>query len=447
VSHAASHENLANAQAAHAAHARTLLTKDNITFPAGAGAGKGTMLLGAGAVMVAAAAGMGYAGVGGVWARQALAAYHVGAMAVLAMCLGSLFFVMVFHLTNAGWTGTIRRQFENVMSFLPFAFLLVLPTLAIEIARSHTNDGHLFAWLTPEAAKNHELQQKWTYFFGPLSEPGTAGAFPGFFVLRALIYGCVWTYLSRKLLSLSRRQDETGDRMLTAQARFISAWGMLIFALTTAFAAFDWLMSLDYRFFSTMWGVYYFAGAAFSSSALVAIILAVLRSKGKLMGAVTEEHFHDLGKLMLTFTVFWGYIGFSQYFLIWYSNIPEETAFYNFRASPQWLPWGRLLIAGHFVVPFLILLFRPVKRSPKALILMALWAIALEVVDLYWIVRPMVYGHEPTPGPMAYVVDLLGIVGVLVLFAGYLVRAVPKGLLVAINDPRIEEAMGHKNYV
>jgi hypothetical protein len=443
VSHAA-HGSLAHDHGSHGA-SRAVLNKTNITFEPKAG--RGNMLLGLGVVLVAACAGLGYAKVGGIWTRQALAAYHVGTMAVLAMCLGAMFFVMVFQLMNAGWTGTIRRQFENVMSFLPWAFVLVLPTLVIEMAHRGPHQGHLFAWLAPESATNHELQEKWTYFFGPLSKPGTVGAFPAFFVLRAVIYAGLWTYLSRKLLSLSKRQDETGDVALTAQARRMSAWGILLFALSLTFAAFDWLQSLDYRFFSTMWGVYYFAGSAFSGAAVVTLVLAVLRGKGKLAGAVTEEHFHDLGKLMFTFTVFWGYIGFSQYFLIWYSNIPEETAFYNFRSSPQWQPVGAFLILGHFVVPFLILLFRPIKKSPQALVLMALWAILMELTDMYWIVRPMVYGHEATPGPMAYLVDLLGILGVLAIFAGYLVRTIPQSNLVAINDPRMDEALGHKNYV
>jgi hypothetical protein len=444
VSYVAANGNFA---ALRAGHAHPELSRENTTFGPGAGKGVGTGLIGFGAVLVALAAVMGYLGVGGVWARQALAAYHIGAMSVLAMCLGATFFVMVFHLTNAGWTATIRRQFENVMSFLPFAMLMVVPTIVIEIARRSSNEGHLFGWLTPAAAASHELQAKWTFFFGPTSEPGTVGAFPAFFVLRAIIYAAAWTFLSRRLMALSVEQETSPNAAPIARARFMSAWGMLVFALSTAFAAFDWLQSVDFRFFSTMWGVYYFAGAAFASSGLLAMILAILRLKGKLQGAVTQEHFHDLGKLMFTFTVFWGYIGFSQYFLIWYSNIPEETAFYNFRASDEWMPLGTFLIVGHFVIPFLILLFRSVKRSPKALILMATWAILLEVLDIYWIVRPMVYGEHPGPGAAALVVDILGIVGALAIFAGYLIRKIPQGNLVALNDPRMDEALGHKNYV
>lgn len=430
----------------HAADPAVALRAENITFPAGTGKGMGFGLIGIGLLLAVGALVIGGTHAMGATFKQALAAYHLTTMAVLAMSLGALFFVMVFHLTNAGWSATIRRQFENVASFVPFAFLLVIPTLIIEIA----NRGVLFAWLGEEAAHTHLLQAKWGYFFTPGTDYADmhAGAFPTFFVLRALIYGAVWTGLSLKLRSLSLEQDATGDRAPTARARFISSWGMILFALSTAFAAFDWLMSIDYGFFSTMWGVYYFAGAAYSSVAVVAIILAMLRLRGKLEHAVTSEHFHDLGKLMFTFTVFWAYIGFSQYFLIWYSNIPEETAFYEFRNTADWQWLNRLLILGHFVIPFLILLFRPIKRSPKALIFMGLWAVALELADLFWIVRPAAaIGDHGEPVSGSFLVDALAILGIMALFAGYLIQKIPQHPLVAMNDPRMPEALGHKNYV
>ena len=420
------------------------LAAQNIAFPAGSGKSVALTLMVLGLAAIALAGIAGIMGIGQIWARQVLAAYHIGTMAVLAMCLGALFFVMVFHLTNAGWTGTIRRQFENVMSFLPFAVLMIVPTLVIEIAL----DGRLFAWMGEEATHNFLMQKKAPFFFlnqefGPGLDP-----FPLFWVLRSVLYLAVWTFLSRRLIQLSREQDRTASSGPTAKARFLSAWGLLVFALTTAFAAFDWLMSMDYTFFSTMWGVYYFAGAAFSSAGLMVLIFAVLRSRGKLEGAVLPEHFHDMGKLMFTFTIFWSYIAFSQYFLIWYSNIPEETAFYLHRNAGPWKALGVFLIFGHFVIPFLILLFRKVKRNYRLLSVMAVWAILVEVADLYWIVRPMVYAKaEQTPGAIGVAVDVLAIAGVLAIFAGYLVLKVPAGPLVAVNDLRMEEALGHKNYV
>ncbi|HYE62774.1 MAG TPA: hypothetical protein VD997_12330 [Phycisphaerales bacterium] len=424
-----------------------VLRPENVTLaPTGRGMGFG--LIGLGVVLAIVAFVLGWQHFAGVAFKQALAAYHLATMSVLAMSLGALFFVMVFHLTNAGWSATLRRQFENVAAFVPFAWLMVLPTLAIEIK----SGGLLFTWLGEHASHSPILQGKWGYFFTPGTDHDHMkhGAFPTFFVVRALLYGAVWTYLSTTLRKLSIAQDTSGDRALSVRARFISSWGMLLFALSTAFASFDWLMSLDYTFFSTMWGVYYFAGAAYASVAVVAVILATLRNRGKMVGAVTPEHFHDIGKLMFTFTVFWAYIGFSQYFLIWYSNIPEETAFFYYRMQGQWLNLGRFLIIGHFVAPFLILLFRPIKRTTGAIVLLGLWAILMEFSDLYWIVRPMAYAGVEGGGPrglMPMLVDALAILGVVAIFAGYIIQKIPQSNLIAIKDPRLAEALAHKNYV
>jgi hypothetical protein len=370
-----------------------------------------------------------------------LAVYHTGAMTVLALCLGSLFYMLAFHLTNAGWSVTLRRQFENVASFLPFAFLLVLPTLVVEMV-SH---GKLFLWMSHSQAGDHLMEHKRAYFY--LNQP--VGGVPVFFILRAILYVTVWTYLSRRLCKLSRLQDQTGDPVLSAQARFTSAWGMLLFALTTAFASFDWLMSMDYKFFSTMWGVYYFAGAAFASPGLIALINSRLIAAGKLRGVVTSEHFHDLGKLMFSFTVFWAYIAFFQYFLIWYSNIPEETAFYIYRDNEPWKSIGVFLMFGHFVIPFLILLFRPVKKSFSLLTVMGVWAILVSVVDIYWIVRPMVDATNDHPAPIGPTIwiDALAIAGPLAIFAGYLFIKIPSVALIPVRDPRLPEALEHRNYV
>ncbi|MEY3230173.1 MAG: hypothetical protein RL689_261 [Planctomycetota bacterium] len=421
------------------------LRAENISFGQGAGAAPGMLLMAVGVACAAACGYVGYANVGGVTAKHALAAYHVGAMSVLAMCLGAMFFSLVFHLLQAGWVATIRRQFENVVSFLPIAFVLVMPTLIIE----YMSGGKLFKWLSDAPAGNYVLEHKASYFFLGGGEIGQGHTpFPTFFVIRAVLYGLVWFYLSRRIIELGRRQDQSSDATPFAQARFTSAWGMLIFALTTAFAAFDWLMSLDYKFFSTMWGVYYFAGAAFSSSALVALMLAAIRMRGKLEGAVTSEHFHDLGKLMFSFTVFWAYISFSQYFLIWYSNIPEETNFMKFR-SEHYGTLGVTLMVGHFVAPFLILMFRKVKRTPGLLMLVALWALAIHVLDIYWIVRPMVYAmpSEAPAGPVAVATDVLGALGPVLILAGHLVKRIGATPLVGVGDPFMHESLEHRNYV
>lgn len=419
------------------------LRGENISFAPGSG-GLGRVVMGAGVIAIAACGLIGYFGPADVHAKQALAAYHIGVMAVMAMCLGALFLMLVFHLTQAGWPSPFRRQIENIAGFLPIVYAMVWPTIIAEIMVG----GRLFQWLTDAKDGNYLLNHKSFWFFGGGEVGHGSIPFPTFFLVRAVLYGLIWTYLVTRLTSLSREQDTATDATPFRHARFTSAWGMLLFALSTAFAAFDWLMSLDYKFFSTMWGVYYFAGAAFSGSALTVLILAVLRGKGKLEGVVTHEHFHDLGKLMFSFTVFWAYIAFSQYFLIWYSNIPEETAFFLYRSN-YWAWLGILLMLGHFIVPFLIIIFRGVKQNPRLLGAMAVWAIFIHIMDIYWIVRPMVYSQMPDPphGPLVGLTDVLGITGVVAIFAGYLIVRIPSRELVGVGDPYLVEGLEHKNYV
>jgi hypothetical protein len=368
--------------------------------------------------------------------KHGLGAYHVGAMSALAMALGCTFWVMAFHLTQAGWSVTLRRQFENVMSLLPVAAAMVAPVLVIEIWQG----GHLFAWMSNKAggvAAGDVLLAEKSAYLNPL-----------FFMIRAVVYVFLWLFVSRWLWNYSRDQDLTGDKWLTNRARFTSAWSLPLFALSIAFAAFDWLMSMDYRFFSTMWGVYYFAGGVFSSVPLVVLICAWLKSAGKLKGLVTEEHYHDMAKLMFGFTVFWAYIGFSQYFLIWYANIPEETAFYVARKTGGWEHLSRFLVIGHFAIPFYILLWRFVRRSVLLLSIMAVWAILLEMVDMAWIVRPMIYAGEADSVKIGRVwLDIVGAVGPVALFAGLVFLKTAKGPLIPTRDPRLSEALEHKNYV
>jgi hypothetical protein len=422
-------------------HAPPDLSPANVTLPYGSGRGLGMGLMAAGVLVALVTAALGMSGVAGTTLTHWVAVYHVGAMSVLGMCLGALFFLMAFHLTNAGWSVTIRRQFENIASFIPFAVLLVLPVLVIEMV----THGRLFLWMNHSQAGDHLMEHKRAYFY--LNQP--VGGFPVFFVLRAVLYVALWTYLARRLCKLSRQQDESGDATLSEKARFTSAWGMLAFALSVAFASFDWLMSMDYKFFSTMWGVYYFAGAAFACTGLVVLVLSRLLAAGRLKGVVTAEHFHDLGKLMFSFTVFWAYIAFFQYFLIWYSNIPEETAFYVYRDHAPWRNLGIFLMVGHFGAPFVILLFRGVKRSFTLLSLVAVWVLFIQLVDIYWIVRPMVNARAALPESLFGSVwfDAAAALAPLALLAGYLCTKVPATALIPMKDPRLQEALNHRNYV
>jgi hypothetical protein len=413
------------------------LREDNIAFLPGAGRGPGLGMIALGALFMLGVLGAGLAGA--MPLRHAMAAYQVGTMAILAICLGATFFVMVFHLLNAGWSSSVRRQFENVMALTPLVGLLLAPTLLLEIMKGGVN----FLWLNEAHSHDYLLQKKAIYFFGGKD----THALPVFFILRTVFYVGFWAFLTRRLLGLSVEQDKTGSREASARARFLCAWTMPLFALSIAFVAFDYLMSLDYKFYSTMWGVAYFAGAAFTSSAVVAMILARLHLMGKLSGVVTKEHFHDMGKLMFSFTVFWAYITFCQYFLIWYSNIPEETSYYlaRTREGSAWRPLGIVLMVGHFALPFLILLFRSVKKNPHLLTLIGLWAVAMHVADIFFLVRPMTYSATGSVGPLW--IDALAIGGALALFTGGVIVQVGSRMLVAKHDPWIHEGLEHRNYV
>jgi hypothetical protein len=368
---------------------------------------------------------------------HALASFEVGLFTVLACCLGSLFFVMVFHATNTHWATTIRRPLEHAAGLIWLPLLGMAAVIVIELLSSvFTGHGVLFQWLSAEERGNHLLQMKGGYLS------------IGFMLFRFVIYGGLWLFLARSLGSMSREQDVTGDRKLTVAMRRRSTWGILVFALSVAFASFDFLMSLDYRFYSTMWGVYFFAGSAMTGLAVCAIVVSCLRLTGRLTGVVTDEHYHDLGKLVFAFgACFWGYIAFSQYFLIWYSNIPEETAYFNFRKSGGWEHLSTILVIGHFIVPFFLLISRKVKRNVVLLALMAGYLIVMQVLDMTWIIRPMAYAESSPAGPTSWWLDVVASAGALALFGSLLIGAIRSAPLVPIKDPRLLKSLEHHNYV
>jgi hypothetical protein len=418
----------------HAVSGDPRLALENITFREPRAATLAAIL------GIAGVAGLGLTILGSatVGPKHVLAAYHVGLISAIGMALGSLFWVMLFHILNAKWPVTIRRQFENVMRAMWLCAILFIPLLIIEVV----SRGVLFKWMDPSVTAGDVLYEHKSGFLNP-----------PFFVLRAVLYFGIWLALIARFWGWQREQDRTGSKEPSSRARFTSAPGLLIFALSTAFAGFDWLMSLDYHFFSTMWGVYFFAGAAYSAMALNILITSLLRGAGRLEGVVTDEHGHDQGKLLFGFTVFWAYIAFSQYFLIWYSNIPEETRFMDFRQEMYPIATAALIV-GHFVLPFLFLLPRPAKRKTAYVAFFAGCALAIHVLDIWWIIRPMadasLMGKGKIDAPMgasAAWIDLAAIVGVLGLFGAVVVRNVVSGPLIGVNDPRLGECLHHKNYV
>ncbi len=404
------------------------MAEDNVSAPA-ATAKLSKLLLGIGVV------GLLVTLVGGfmLGAQHAMASYLVAVGAVFAMTLGATVLVMSFHLVNAGWCATVRRQFENLMSLAPVTLLMFVPLIVLEL---FITKGAIWEWLIPGIAEEDPIIAIKTPFLNP-----------AFFTIRFFVYLAILGFLTVRLRGMSIEQDRTGDRFLSARARFMSAWGLPLTALLIAFAGFDYFMSLQPQFFSTMWGIYIFAGGAVSCMGVMVSTFCVLRHAGRLKGLVTDEHFHDLGKLLFAFTCFWAYIGFSQYFLIWYANIPEETFWMLERTTGVWKGTAIFLSVGHFIVPFFFLLPRAIKRNPKLVAIGGAWIIFMHVIDYVWLIRPILHHGDHVPTPMSWWLDIAAIVGVFGIFFGLFVARVGSSPLTPLQDPKLPESMSHKNYV
>jgi hypothetical protein len=403
-----------------------LIGRENTSLPAGAGRALALGAIGLGVVAILATLGLILFG-GGVAPKQALASYHVGFLFCVGLSVGALGIVMILHQTNAGWSAAARRTAEQMMGLMPLCLLLGIPVLLFA--------PKIFRWMDPEYVAGDVIYDHKAAYLNT-----------SFFVIRFFIYFAVWIWLAMTLRGMSLRQDQTGDRWLTAKMRRRSSYGLLLFAFTVAFAGFDWMMSLDFHWFSTMLGVYFFAGSIAAAFGFWTFTLLLLRRAGRLEGLVTVEHFHDLGKLMFGFTVFWAYIGFSQYFLIWYGNIPEETAFYWRRRQDGWMAWSIALCTLRFIVPFLILLPRPARRNLFVLGSMAVLLVVAHLLDLFWFVRPQVYaeGYEPV---FFGLIDVVAMLGPVLVFAGLFVLRLASAPVAPVNDPRLDEAIVHKNYI
>ncbi|MCB9837780.1 MAG: hypothetical protein H6813_00435 [Phycisphaeraceae bacterium] len=416
--------------------AGALLKGDNITAPKGSTLSMG--LLGLGVICCAITLFMAFMNIRSedaaahLTGKQALAAFHIGFIITLGISLGALVFVMILHQVGAGWSALIRRQLEHLMAgIFPSVLLLAIPTV---FAATLFVPGELFHWMDGHVHDD------------PIYQAKSAFLNVNFFLLRAVIYFAVWTGLSVTLYRQSLRQDATGDRWITARSRRLSSIGIVLFALTTAFAAFDWMMSLDYHWFSTMFGVYFFAGFAAPALGMLTLVLVALRRAGKLHGLVTDEHLHDLGKLMFGFVVFWGYIGFSQYFLIWYANIPEETSWFIRRRTDLWGWVAVALVWGRFVIPFILLMNRAMRRNPAVLSFVSVWLMLFFILDIYFVVRPEARVGDDG-GALFTWLDAVGILGPILLFLGFLIRRIASSPLIPVNDPRLAESVGHKNFI
>jgi hypothetical protein len=261
-----------------------------------------------------------------------------------------------------------------------------------------------------------------------------------FFSVRWVLYFGFWVWLSRRFFKLSVRQDEEGGSQISEALQRTSAPGMILFALTLTFCSIDLLMSLDATWFSTMFGVYYFAGCVLAGYSTLGLSLMWVQRQGCLRESVNQEHYHDIGKMMFAFIVFWAYIGFSQFMLIWYADIPEETHWYHWRFEGDWKVVSALLLGAHFVLPFFGLMSRHIKRNKRTLAFWAVWILVMHYVDLFWLVYPS--GQSEVPLAL---VDIACLVGLVALFLGLAARRARGVRLIPEGDPRLEDSLAFEN--
>ena len=358
------------------------------------------------------------------WSRLAHA-YLLSLMFPLSISLGALFFVILQHLTGARWSVSVRRVAELLTFAIPWLGILLIPVLASLLIGDHS----LYEWNDAKLRATDSLIAHKAPYLNAV-----------FFSIRCILYFAVWTFLSRMYLNHSIRQD-TGNGHATLRMKRWSGPAMMAFALSLNFAAFDLLMTLDPHWFSTIYGVYFFGGCVVACFAALPIIVSMLQSQGVLLQEVTVEHFHDLGKLLFGFVFFWGYIAFSQYLLIWYANIPEETVWYAARQNNGWEFVSLVLLCGHFLIPFIGLMSRSVRRNPKALVGWSIFLLAMHLVDLYYLVMPSVAPGSPAPT----LLDSLCILAVALIWLGVTLRAFSTHQLLSVGDPHLEDSLAFHN--
>lgn len=331
------------------------------------------------------------------------------------LCIGALFWTCLHHATDAEWSVVVRRQMENVAKLVPVAAAFFLPLLLFCA-------GRLWSWWTVPTGESPLLDGKSGYLNH------------GFFWIRFIGYVLLLWWVSASLWKRSTDQDKDGAAKHTLIMRKFGIGGIPALAICVTFAAVDYLMGLDYRWFSTMWGVYLFAGAAGSSLALLVLIVSALKKQGYL-SVVNDEHYHIMGKFLLAFTIFWAYIGFDQYMLIWYANIPEETMYFRLRNTESWWYFSQALVVCRFFLPFPVLLFQYTKLTKKWNLInwVSIWILLMQFLDIYVIVLPALHRTGFSPS----FADIFAFVGVGGILGWLFFRVIVKSYLFPTRDPRL----------
>ncbi|HXG48703.1 MAG TPA: hypothetical protein VNO52_13850 [Methylomirabilota bacterium] len=352
--------------------------------------------------------------------RQFGYSYLTAFMFFLSLCLGGLFLTLIHHLFDAQWSVPLRRVNEHLGFLLPVMAALFIPIAVLA--------PEIYPWMKLDPHADHALHAKQPLFTKT-----------GFYAIAAGLF-LIWTWLTYNLRKWSLRQDATGSAECTYAMRKYAAGGIFIFALSLTLAAIMWMKGLEHQWFSTMFGVYYFAGSVWTTVATVYLIALVLQRTGPLAGVVRRDTFHDTGKLFFAFTVFYAYINFSQYFLIWNAAIPEETFYYVKRENGSWWDVGMLTVFGHFLLPFLAMLRIDAKLTLPLMIPLCLWAWVCHYWDMQYNIMPVLHPDGVAArwlwldfGCLAFIGGVLSLV-----WLRYFKSHPPY----PVRDPRLGEALG-----
>lgn len=360
--------------------------------------------------------------------------YLVSFLFFLTIALGGMFFVLIHFATRAGWGIVVRRLAEYAMGTMPIFVILAIPIFL---------GGGLYAlyhhWLpNPHHGHGHVLDA---------IVKGKSGFLNlGFFWVRAALYFAVWILISRWYLKKSLEQDKVGGIAITRKLQYWSPVSIIAFAFSTTFATFDWIMSIDPHWYSTIIGVYFFAGCVIAIYSTLSLFAIILKKQGLAKNIITSEHAHDMGKMVFGFVVFWAYIAFSQFMLIWYANIPEETQWYYYRSHGEWYGLSLALAVGHFVIPFFFIMSRHIKRNTIAMVFATLWVLFFHLVDLYWLIMPTLYHGAHKHFRLVDLIYLVtSFIGIGCLFIAMITWRMQHTNLIPIKDPRLLESISFEN--
>ena len=351
-----------------------------------------------------------------------MAGYLAGFVFVTSTVLGGLVLLMIFHASRARWPIVLRRLLEPVAATAPLIALLFVPLAVF----AH----HLYPWANP--ALSHEPIAKTLKHLG-------AWYSPSFFVGRALFYVALWSAFALALRRWSRRQDASSDGRFVDKAWRLSGIGLVLMALSLTWASFDWIMSLTPAWRSSVFGIYVWAGGTVGALSLLVLLMLAGRRDEVLRDSVKPAHWLSTGKLLFAFVIFWAYMFFSQYFIIWIADLPEEVTWWVPRTTGwKWVTVA--LVIGHFAGPFFVLLSRNLKKRPVGLSAVAVWLLAFHFLDAWWLVLP---AHAPT-GPDVHWVDAAALLftgGLCTAWGAWVARGVP---LLPAAEPRLAASLGYE---